>query len=350
MLIQIAMCLIPIVVMGFMAFTNGKRFTSEEYIVGALVGVLLAVGSFHAAKHLSVTDTEHWNGRITKKISGTESCCHCRTVCDARDDDGNCTRSHEECDHSMDYWWGWKFSTGDTLKPWTCEGSSRDPKRWVNSEVGEAAAVAHSYKNYLYADPNSILIPRPPPGMQGASPKRPQIHDHYRVNNAIGLSKAWNAALMEWNADWGAKKQITLVVVKTDHRDPLFTEKIAADWLYGAKNQLTLVLGTSGSDIAWARAFSFSSIEDLEITVRDDLPKQGFSVTDHASILGWMEPVVLQQYDRDPMSDLEYLFKAAKPPTWFLVLEAFLLIAASFIYSFVAIEKDLFGGSSRRRF
>jgi len=348
MFTQILLCLIPVVVMGAMAHRNRRLFTPPEYTVGVLVAVVLAVGGYQAARYFSVMDTEHWNGRITKKIHGTEGCCHCRTVCDAHDKEGKCTSSHEECDHIHDYWWGWRFSTGDRMVPWSCKSSSRDPTRWVNSRVGEAAAVAHSYRNYLYADPNSLLIPQPPAGITAASPHRPAIHDHYRVNNAIGLSRAWNQALMKWNADWGARKQITLVVVKTDHPDPLYTDKIAADWLYGAKNQLTLVLGTEGQDIVWARAFSFSGIEDLEISVRDNLPAQGLPVSDHESILAWLEPVLLQQYDRDPMSELEYLFKAARPPTWVLCLEVILLVIASFLYSLVAIKKDLFGGSSRR--
>ena len=58
MLTQIALCLIPICVMGAFAYHNKRSFTILEYAVGIVVGLALAVGGYQYARHMSVMDTE----------------------------------------------------------------------------------------------------------------------------------------------------------------------------------------------------------------------------------------------------------------------------------------------------
>ena len=142
--------LIPLAVQGFFWATNRGRFTVAEWVLQEAIMVVLLVVGFQAARYGAIADTELWNGHITAKNSGRQSCCHCHTVCDSKDEDGNCTSSHEVCDHNTDPWWNLKVSTGDTLAK-TCSRSRSAPGWWTHAYIGEPASVPHSYTNYLLA-------------------------------------------------------------------------------------------------------------------------------------------------------------------------------------------------------
>src|SRR5690606_32964039 len=120
------------------------------------LSVSLAIAGWMIARWGGMQSTEHWNGHIIDKRDGTESCCHCRTECNGRDKDGNCTSERTVCDHILDYWWAIDVSSGDTIHD-GCHGFDHEPAWWAHANVGEAASVAHSYTNYLQADPESIL-------------------------------------------------------------------------------------------------------------------------------------------------------------------------------------------------
>ena len=89
--------LIPLVIAVVAWRLCHSTITGKEYLVMLFAGLLVAVCGYGLAAWGSLRSTEHWNGRITEKTHGSQSCCHCWTVCDSHDKDGNCTSSHEEC-------------------------------------------------------------------------------------------------------------------------------------------------------------------------------------------------------------------------------------------------------------
>ncbi len=338
--------LIPLLVGGGCLLLYPTTFSKKEFLLQLFLSCTLITICFQMAKWKSLEDTEHWNGRILSKHHGTESCCHCRSVCDRRDSKGNCTSSHEECDHIFDYWWSVKVSTGDTLND-GCNGSSFTPSWWGKARIGDPASVEHGYQNYLRADSDSLFAHHTahkkylhdvPQGI-------PPVHDWFRVEKVIArgvsIPKGWNEGLQEINADLGKKKQVDLLVYLTNSADPTYADAVEEKWLYGPKNAVIVVLGIpEGRAIAWARVVSISKIEALKISLRDNL--QGRALDD-PEILSFLRKEVEEKFHRTPMEEFSYLASAAKPQGVWL----FLLFLATIVISVgLAIwmhREDVFG-------
>lgn len=304
--------------------------------------------------------------RITAKPSGSEHCCHCRRVCDTctrtvTDSNG---RSHTEsydcncrevCDHFQDYWWALDVSTGDRVTVDSCEPNrSRVPSAWTNAYIGEPAAVEHGYTNYLLADPDSVFDHRDDDADYSDVPAPPGVFGLYRINSAINLNTRmpldeYNPQLMAVNDTLGARKQVHIGVIATDRTDPAWAEHVEEAWLHGKKNQIVFVLGApNGTDIEWARAFSFSRIPRIEVATLHDMP--GKRLTDTRDVLGFIEDTVETNFHRTHMSEYEYLASAAKPPTWLLVLLYIIGIGGSLGLSAVFHVNDVFGEERYGRF
>lgn len=307
-------------VVGAAAYLITKTtITWKEYLLMTVISAAMALGGYQLAKWGAMHDFENWNGRITKKDHGTQGCCHCREVCDSRDKDGNCTSSHTECDHIMDYWWSADVSTGDTLTD-GCNGWDITPEWWEKAYVGEPAAVEHGYQNYLRADPDSLMTPAAEQYMDQV-PERPKVTGWYHVRrviahqgSSVGIPTIWQKELDEMNADLGRKHQVDVLLLLTALKDPKFAEAVKAKWLYGAKNGVTVVLGVpDGQTIEWARVVTLSDVETLKIEIRDELPGKRL---DDPAILPFIRKEIEMQFTRTPMAEYEYLASAVKPSFW----------------------------------
>lgn len=307
----------------------GATITVKEYLLMCVATVLIGLGSWQIAKYAGMQDIEHWNGRIVDKDEGTQSCCHCSTVCDATDKDGNCTSSHEECDHFHDYWYSLDVSTGDVLDD-SCNGFDSPPSWWTKAELGDPATVEHIYTNYLKADDSSLFVPGVGDKYLDVVPDRwPKVHDKYKVKRALGVQasvpRGWQKALDELNADLGSKKQLDLLVVVTSIQDPEFADSIEKKWLYGPKNALTVVLGVKDGEVTWARAVTISKVETLKINIRDELPGMKTAGLDVPQKLRGM---VMKDFTRTPLAEFSYLAENASPEGWALLLTYLLNILA----------------------
>lgn len=351
----IGLFLVPIVIGGCAFFILKMTITWKEFLLQLGASALLIFGAFFIARLGALADTEHWNGRITAKDKGTEHCCHsyqcnCQT-CTSRDAKGNVSTYSCNCQtcyhHSRDYWWKLKVSTGDTISD-TCDSSSSDPKWWTGATVGDPATVAHSYQNYLKADPESLfthdtgkkayLDDVPDDGI-------PEVHGRYKVKKVIerGVKapKRWNDDLREINADLGGKKQIDLLVYLTKSKDPEYAWAVEEKWLYGPKNSLIVVMGVSdGKTIEWVRVVTISRVEDLKVEVRDTL--QGKTLDD-PEIMPFLRDVVKRKFHRTSMGEFEYLASAASPEGWWLALLYLLAILISGGLTYWMHREDVFG-------
>lgn len=336
--------LVPLVVGGTSYAINKWTTTWKEFILQMTVSILFVVGTWSYARYAAMQSTEHWNGRVTDKDSGTESCCHCRTVCDSRDEEGSCTSSHRECDHSFDYWWSVDVSTGDTLTD-GCNGWGGDPEWWASAYKGEPVSVPHTYTNYLKADPESIMVHDFDPAMVASVPPFSEVYSWMRVKKVVRHGDAhpplaWELGLKELNADIGRKRQVDVTILVTSHQDPAFAFAVEAAWLYGPKNSLNIVMGTDGEKITWARVVTISDVEELKIELRDGL--MGRSLRD-PEIIPFIRGLVEKKFHRTPMEKYEYLASAASPEGWwlfFLYLFAFLVSGGLAYWVHV---KDVFG-------
>lgn len=350
---------IPLVIMVVAKVKWPEAFTVKEFFLLEAIMVVLMVAGFFTARWGAVQDTEKWNGRITSKDHGSESCCHCYEVCQTcTDSEGrsyscNCV---EVCPHIEDYWWAVSVSTGDRILMRSCEPNRHNsPKAWDDAYVGEPASVEHLYTNYLLADPESVFHQSADYDQAASAPTYPGVHSHYKANQALNLGtrmpKAeWDMALRELNADLGAGKQVNIIVIATDGDDPRYADAVERQWIYGKKNDLIFVLGTEGDrdTISWARVVTISRVESLKIKARDEMP--GKKLSDVEGTVGFIRDLTYNEFERTPMAEFEYLMSAAKPKPWMLWLLYIVAILGSVGGSAVMVIYDPFGDERRARF
>lgn len=338
--------LIPLIIggAGFLVFRQTitwREFGAQE----GICTVLLMLGYF-LARCSAMHDTEILNGHITDKVEDTTSCCHCTSVCDSRDKDGTCTRSHTECDHSRDWEWYLETSTGHTIMVETCSGWRSPPRRWTNAQVGEFAAVENGYQNYLLADPDTLLRHGANQALVEKIPPFPrEVYDLHRIHKVVTDGPrppaTWQPQLEKLNDDLGASKQIDVVILltKNQHADE-YALAVETAWVYGPKNALTVVIGTDGETVSWARVVTLSRVEDLKIELRDEL--QGMQLTD-PELIPTIRKHIEKQWHRVSMSEFEYLASHAKPHTGWLVFLYILAFASSITITYLAHHEDFFG-------
>ena len=338
----LGMLFIPVVLAAFAAWRFPDTITWKEFLLQLAVQTAFITGGYYIAKYQSLSSTEHLNGRIIAKTHNSESCCHCRTVCDARDKKGNCTSSHEVCDHIVDYRWDLKTSVG-SINIDKCEPFAFNvPKVWAQARVGEPSSVEHSYQNYLKGDEQSLLVHKELDQFQ--VPPFPEIYGFYKVNPVMGPAPAnWQDAFREINADLGASKQVDVTLLVTSVQDPTYAQAVEAQWLYGPKNSLNIVIGVLDGSITWARVVTISKVEDLKIYLRDEL--QGKKFTD--DIPGIVRIAVKERFHRTAMAEYEYLARNATPSTgWLIGLYILGLLVAAGL-SILMHRRDIFGEERR---
>lgn len=340
--------LVPLIVGGIAYSINKRTVTWKEFLLQIAVSIIFVVGTWSYARYAAMQSTEHWNGRVTAKDSGTEHCCHsyecnCSTCSNS---DGttyscNCSTCYR---HSIDYWWAVDVSTGDKVSD-TCVGHGSDPRWWSRAYVGEPVSIPHEYTNYLKADPESIMVHDFDPAMVESVPPFPEVHSRMRVRKVVRHGDAhpplaWDVALKELNADIGRMHQVDVTILVTSHKSPTFAFAVEAAWLYGPKNSLNIVMGTDGEKITWARVVTISDVEELKIELRDGL--QGMSLRD-PNIIPFIRKLVEQKFRRTPMAKYEYLASAASPEGWWLFFLYFFAFLISGGLAYWVHVKDVFG-------
>ncbi len=344
----LGLILVPLLVGAIAFYVFKATITKKEFVVQAVATVLVMLGGWQLAKYGALQSTEHLNGRIIQKLSGTQSCCHCEDVCDSKDKDGNCTSSHEECDHNHDYWWSLDTTVGK-INVRDCSGDDNAPSIWVRARVGEPAAKNHLYTNYLKADSHNVLVHENLGKYASRIPDYPEVYDLYKVNpvltDGVPTPRDWVEAIREINASLGASRQIDVTVLLTRVQDPTYAQAVESKWLYGPKNSLTVIIGTDGEKATWVRGMTFSKVSTLKVRLRDDiqgLPLNGTVIPDT------IKELVRKHFRRTAMANYEYLARTMEPSTGWLVGLYFLAFALSIGLSALMHKKDLFGDEGFR--
>lgn len=341
--------LIPVLVLGAAFLILKGSITGKEFALAIGVSLITLLIGWQLAKWGALRSDEHLNGRITKKVDGTQHCCHCHDVCDARDKDGKCTSSHEVCSHSIDYNWSLETSVGE-IDIEDCSGSDDPPSIWRNASVGDPVSVNHGYDNYLLADPDSLFVHETMGKFTGAIPSYPEVYNKFKVDHAIsqGVSVpiGWQEELREINADLGAPNQVDVAVLLTNIADPTYAQAVEAQWLYGPKNSITIVMGVAGNDIAWVRVITFSRVELLKVRLRDQL--QQMKLND-PNVMKVIRREIQNGFHRTAMADFEYLARTAKPKGWWLFGLYLFEIAVSIGLVYWTHTKDIFGDEGFQR-
>lgn len=312
---MLPLLLVPLIVGGAAYLLLKMTFTWKEFVLMELICLLVLVSGFFIARYSALRATEIWNGHITRKTEDTISCCHCRTVCDSRNKKGDCTSSHEVCSHISDSEWNLHVSTGDTIMVETCDGWGSPPSAWERAKIGEFAAVEHAYQNYLKADPDTLLTHGADERLVKRIPSFPEVRDVYRISkvvtDGVAAPKTWQQELERLNDELGGRKQIDVVFLLTKHKDPdAYASAVETAWLFGPKNALTVVLGTDGTKITWARFVTLSRVELMKVETRDAL--EGLELSD-PQIFSILRDQITRHWKRTAMAEFEYLASHASP-------------------------------------
>lgn len=345
MMSMLPILLVPLIVGGGAYVMLKLTFTLKEFFLMEGISVSVLVIGFFIARHSAMSATENWNGHLTKKTEDSVGCCHCHSVCDSRDKQGSCTSSHTECSHSHDSEWNLHVSTGDVVTVEGCDGWHSAPDAWKAAVVGEFASIPHDYTNYLKADPETVLLHGADEHLVKRIPKFPEVHDFYRVPKVIldgaTAPKHWQATLEKLNDDLGGAKQIDVVFLLTKHKDPnAYASAVETAWAFGPKNALTVVLGTDGEKIEWARLVTLSRVEQMKVETRDAL--EGLALTDPA-IFTILREQIKMHWKRTAMAEFEYLASHASPSTLGTTLLYILALALSIGLVMWMHHKDIFG-------
>jgi hypothetical protein len=146
-------------------------------------------------------------------------------------------------------------------------------------------------------------------------PSFPEVHDTYRVSKVVtdGVTapKTWQQELERLNDELGGRKQIDVVFLLTKHKDPdAYASAVETAWLFGPKNALTVVLGTDGTKITWARLVTLSRVELMKVETRDAL--EGLELND-PQIFSILRDQIARHWKRTSMAEFEYLASHASP-------------------------------------
>lgn len=371
-MIYLTFLIVPLIV-GTVAWIVTKKITWKE--AGVQLLVQLAFVGIMVAIMLSsnMSDTEVWNGSITKKKRSEVSCshsykCHCvtkyrtRQSCSGSGKKRRCTtrrESYQKCqtcyDHRYDVDWDIYNNLGERWGISRVDRQGvREPPRYTTSRIGDPTSSKHTYKNYIKGSPDSLFQT----GLndQLYKKKLPQyplnVYDYHRLDRLITVGitvadkKAWNQGIAKIASELGPTKQVNLVVVLTNLPQDYF-QSLRRHWLGGKKNDAIAVIGADKDhNIQWVEVMSLSN-EEFKVRLRNGI--MGTKKLDKGLTLAMIKNAVSIHFKRRPMKDFEYLKSSVQPTTkqwmWGMILSLLLSIGLSVFFFY----KDPFGDERKRR-
>lgn len=335
--------------------------------------VYYTVGMFYLT---SIADTSLINAQAVGGVwEESYTSIRTETICDSKDDKGNCTSSHTKthCDNHHPDLYEITFSDGSThsiregnftnlvqqfknrkevsvLHIGQC--SVGDGRKFVTEfKAGESAELYVSYEipvvNYILANSNlyntSKEVAQPyikyfqtVPGIMehpaGIGPWR----SNRLITSSVTVPENWRISvendLNRMNGVIGPTKEINaiLYVVGVKNRD--FATALEAYWTHGKKNQLTIIIGSEQfPKIEWVDVIDFwSQNPDVRIDLRDRL--QATSLDD-PKLVSIIEEEVRKKWQRRHMASFEYLAWDISLPWWSYILLTLFSMALAVFFS-----------------
>lgn len=272
------------------------------------------------------------------------------TVCDSRDEKGDCTSEHlEKRTTYHPPYWEIGISVGATLsitqtqfKKYESEFGSvfQDILRFNQDSYGDGnayfskvpfgkipASVYHMYDNYVLASQETILKNRlqdyshfnslilPYPSIQ--STEYGSIKFIRTVNAGTNISSENLEKIQKLLDDelttLGANSQINIITYFVNTKDQSFIHALDTAWMKGKKNDLIVVVGYVDNKIIWSNLITWTDNELFKVKLRDRIIQKG-SLEKESDIVDFVNIIVSQirmggedGYKRKPMADYEYL-------------------------------------------
>ena len=155
--------LVPFLI-AFVGFLIGVFNKTPQYEITlkeffAILGtvLVLVIPGYFIAKYSAMGDTEIWSGRVVKKQRETVSCCHaypCHPHSCGKD-----SICWDICyEHLWDYDWVVYTNNGEEFDIDRIDRQGcGEPPRFTRVSIGDPTARAHSFTNYVKANPWSLF-------------------------------------------------------------------------------------------------------------------------------------------------------------------------------------------------
>ena len=322
-MILLTMLIIPtLVALGFFLFA-GKEVNLKEFIAQNLAQVLVMSCFMGYVYWQNTYDVEVWNGRVVDKKREIVSCehsytCNCVTVSCGKDcSTVVCQTCYE---HSYDVNWPLYTSNEEQVKIDRVDRQGTiEPSRWTQIQIGEPTTIAHSFKNYIKAAPDSLFRKQ---GLvdkyKDQLPSYPgEVYDYYHVDRFVALAKydlgakEWNKDLEIINADLGKSKEVNMIIVVVQDKPEDYFFALEQYWLGGKKNDFIAVINLTSDKITWTKVMAWTDNKLAEVVVADNVTKVG--TMDRTKIIEAIRTGVKDHFIRKHMKDYEYLSHQVKP-------------------------------------
>lgn len=378
--------LVPIVVGIFVSSQNGKQnswgrnhLSLIEYVVLIVVTGIIGMMFWFVLRDSQFKAREWLNGEVADKYYLDTSCSHCETVCDSRDEDGDCTSSHTECDHSYDRHWyvetnynfdGWgriEYPTYDRQGLFVHED-------WDLVQIGEAATSLHPFNNWLKPSGDSDVFPIPadmlelyehlvpPPttdlvidrlhGLKilAVGYDESSLPPGFQVSEVNGREVVTNFAYNDdlhnnYNRYLGPDKQANLQVVYVNAAtipDPRFADLVLGVHRGAGKNDVTVYVATNPwPEIQWVRVTLGATEQGNELFVvklRDAI--RSLNTADNRAILATADTIIRSDFDRTQMAQFADRRGSIHPTTGQLVSLYVVVILISWWIAKYLLEND----------
>lgn len=336
--------------------------TREKQDVWIAVGLYTAIGilavcmSFFISTGAKTWDTEILNGQVTSKERDHGSYqrsyeCNCYTTTDSK---GQSTKHCSTCyEDRYTVEWTAQTTVGNYQIDKLDRGSRSvysepDPARYTVTQVGDPAAKASRYTNYIQAVPNSLFTPAAADLKKkfvGLIPAYPDsVYDLYKVNRfitpgwSIPDAEAWNADISNALRELGPKKQVNLIVVVAKTDDVNYEYALRDAWEGANKNDVVVIVGsTQYPKIDFVRVLSWTKNEAFKIQLRDTLLDKG---TVDRSIVALCAKQIEQNFERRRMREFAYLDGEIDPPEWLIIVLCIVLVAGAAAVYIVMLRRN----------
>lgn len=321
-------------------FVWKPALTLQHTALILLAMIAILAGGLAISRYSSLVDKEVHSGRVTNKLQDSTSCEH-SYPCNCNKD--GCSTCYE---HIHDYDWVVQSTAGNFKIDRVDRQGTKEPPRFTAVKIGEPAALAHRYMNYIKGSTDSLFNTEADITVKSYFPTVPaypvEVYDYFHVDRVLtaGVTipdlPTWNNDLANMLADLGPAKQVNAIVVFTDVFDPRYATALRAHWLGGKKNDVVIVVGTPAyPKIDWVEVFSWSDSELFKVQLRDDL--RDMHVVDRTKFIATVTKHINTGFVRKKMKDFEYLESNIHPSSMALTI----MIALALITAIVmAIKMD----------
>lgn len=322
-----------------------------EIIIQIICIPLLVIGLYFFGIHSKIVDTEIFNGMILSKhrIKGhyiTTYPCNC----DSKGHCQTCTQQHYTVE------WLAKTNIGKIqfkYLDWTTPAVYLvpNPKVYKNCIIGEPASIEKKFKNYIKAVPESLFYEdnKTKEKYKNKIPNYPRVYDFYKINRVlnvgstipINIRNKINTGLNEKLKTLGNQKQVNIIVILSNIKNPAYRYAVENAWLGGKKNDVIIFVGLNGNKIIWADAMTWAKNKGNElfnVKTRDAI--KDLKTFNDKTLESVIISDIVKYYKRPQMSDFEYLKRDIQPSTIVTVFLILLSLFGSILISFMFHPED----------